>query len=141
MILITETISLKDEEIQEEFIRASGPGGQNVNKVSTAVRLRFSVKTSPSLPDEVRERLIQLAGNRMTEEGVLLIEAKRFRSQEKNRKDAITRLMELIRKATVPPKPRRPTKPSKASKERRLANKQHRSVLKKDRRPTQHWQE
>jgi ribosome-associated protein len=131
---ITDEIALDENEIQQEFFRASGPGGQNVNKVATAVRLRFDVAHSPSLPADVRRRLMRLAGSRLTEEGVLIIEARRYRTQEKNRQDAFERLVELIRQATHKPKPRRQTKPSAAAQERRLAAKQRRSETKGRRR-------
>lgn len=134
MIRITPTISIDERELQFEFIRASGPGGQKVNKVATAVQLRFDVTHSPSLPNDVRERLIRLAGKRVTEDGVLVIEARRYRTQDRNRKDAIDRLISLIRKAAVPPKPRRKTKPTLASKERRLEEKRRRSEIKRQRR-------
>lgn len=134
MIEITPEIEINEGEIQFEFIRASGPGGQKVNKVATAVQLRFNVAGSPSLPDEVRQRLIHLAGNRMTEDGVLVIHAKRFRSQDRNRQDAIDRLIALIRKASVQPKSRLKTKPTPASKERRLEAKRRRSKTKRIRR-------
>jgi ribosome-associated protein len=130
MIQITPAIEINEREIQLEFIRASGPGGQKVNKVATAVQLRFDAANSPSLPDEVRRRLIRLAGKRMTEDGVLVIHAKRFRSQDRNRRDAIDRLIALIRKASIQPKSRLKTKPSKASKERRLEAKRRRSRIK-----------
>ncbi len=133
MIHITRTISIDEGEIREEFIRASGPGGQNVNKVATAVQLRFDVTNSASLPDDVRERLIRLAGRRMTTDGVLIIEARRYRTQQRNRQDARGRLIELIRKAVKKPKPRRKTKPTLASKKRRLETKHRRSDTKRTR--------
>lgn len=135
MIQITDIITLDEKEIQEEFIRASGPGGQNVNKVSSAVQLRFDVANSPSLPNEVRDRLIRLVGKRLTLEGVLIIDARRFRTQEGNRRDAIERLIRLIRKAAEKPKTRHKTKPSFASKMRRLDTKRHRGHIKSHRRP------
>jgi len=134
MIQVTDTISIDEIEIQEEFIRSSGPGGQNVNKVATAVQLRFNVRNSTSLPDEVRERLIKLAGKKMTESGELIISARRFRTQASNREDALNRLIELIRKATEKPKPRRKRKPSLISKKRRLDEKRKKGELKKQRR-------
>lgn len=133
MIRITAQIALDDSEIGLQFVRASGPGGQNVNKVSSAVQLRFDVAHSPSLPEDVRERLMRLAGNRLTNDGVLVIEAQRFRTQERNRQDAIARLVELIRQAAVKPKPRINTKPTKASQRRRLETKQRRSTVKRGR--------
>ncbi|MFZ3174168.1 MAG: alternative ribosome rescue aminoacyl-tRNA hydrolase ArfB, partial [Thiobacillus sp.] len=114
MIRVNAEIELDEREIQEDFVRASGPGGQNVNKVSTAVQLRFDVARSPSLPDPVRARLIALAGRRVTQDGVLIIEAERFRSQRRNRDDALERLIELIREACEVEKPRRPTRPTLA---------------------------
>ncbi len=134
MIQITDTVCINEDEIQLDFIRSSGPGGQNVNKVSTAVQLRFNVHESATLTDEIRQRLIRIAGRKMTEDGVLIIKARRFRSQEKNRKDAIERLVELIRKATVKPKPRRKTRPTPAAKERRLSTKKKRGQIKRQRR-------
>ena len=123
MIQITSTIKIDESEIQEAFVRTSGPGGQNVNKVATAVQLRFDVANSHSLPEEVRKRLISLAGNRITEDGILIIEARRFRTQGRNREDATARLMELIRNATRRPNIRRKTSPTLASKVRRLEGK------------------
>jgi len=131
MIQITRNIAIDESEIQEEFIRSSGPGGQNVNKVATAVQLRFDVVNSPSLPDDVRQRLISLAHGRITEDGVLIINAQRFRTQRRNRQDAMERLVELVRKAAQKPKIRRKTKPTLASKIRRLETKQHRSETKR----------
>jgi len=130
MIQITGTIAINEEEIHQKFIHASGPGGQNVNKVATAVQLRFDVAHSPSLPEDVRKRLAQLAGKRMTREGYLIIDARRFRTQEQNRKDAVTRLVSLIRQAAQRPKARKRTKPTLASKERRLESKHRRSKIK-----------
>ena len=135
MIQITPTISIDAREIQEEFIHASGPGGQNINKVATAVQLRFHVADSPSLPDDVRKRLIRIAGRRITGDGLLIIDARRFRTQKRNRQDAIDRLVEMIRKAAEEPKPRRKTLPTPASKVRRLGAKQHRKDIKRMRRP------
>ena len=134
MIPVTPTISLRDDELQFQFKLASGPGGQNVNKVATAAELRFDVAGSPALPEAVRARLRALAGNRMTQEGELLITARRFRSQERNRQDAIERLSALIQKAAEPPKPRIKTKPSRAAKQRRMDEKRRVGVKKQTRR-------
>lgn len=133
MIEITPVIALDEQEIKIDFVRAAGPGGQNVNKVATAAQLRFDVRNSPSLPDDVRERLARLAGRRLTAAGELIIEARRFRTQEQNRQDALNRLVELIRRAAEKPRPRRPTRPSAAVKERRLAAKRRRSEAKRGR--------
>jgi ribosome-associated protein len=130
MIPVTSTIEIGEDELEERFVRASGPGGQNVNKLSSAVQLRFDVRRSPSLPDDVRARLERLAGRRLTREGVLVIIAQRHRTQERNRQDALERLIELIRQAAVAPTPRRPTKPTKGSRERRLESKKRRASIK-----------
>lgn len=133
MIRVTETIVLPESEIRERFIRSPGPGGQNVNKVATAVQLRFDVRNSPSLPDAVRERLVRSAGKRMTGEGVLVIEARRFRTRERNREDARDRLAGLIRGAAAPARSRRKTRPTGESRERRLEAKHHRGRIKRSR--------
>ena len=130
MIIVTDKISLDEAELEESFVRSSGPGGQNVNKLSTAVQLRFDARRSPSLPNDVAIRLMKLAGSRLTNDGVIVIVAQRHRTQERNRADARERLVELIREAATPPKPRRATKPTKASKQRRLESKKHRSSVK-----------
>jgi len=135
MIHITRTITVDESEIQEYFVRASGPGGQNVNKVATTVQLRFDVANSRSLPEEVRKRLISLAGNRVTEDGILIIDARRFRTQGRNREDATDRLVKLIRNAAQRPKIRRKTRPTLASKIRRLESKRRSAESKRVRRP------
>ena len=141
MLPITPTIAIDEGEIQLEFIRASGPGGQHVNKAATAVQLRFDVRNSRSLPDDVRERLARLAGGRVSEDGVLIITARRFRSQDRNRQDAVDRLVELVRRAAETPKIRRRTKPSGASKQRRLDTKRRRSQKKHSRRPVSRFED
>jgi ribosome-associated protein len=130
MIRIDNRISIDERELEERFIRASGPGGQNVNKLATAVQLRFDVRHSPSLPAQVRTRLERLAGRRLTRDGVLVISAQRHRTQERNRQDALERLIALIQRAAVAPVPRRPTKPTAGARERRLQSKKHRGSIK-----------
>ena len=131
MIYVTRLINIDENDIREDFVRSSGPGGQNVNKVATAVQLRFNVKSSASLPEEVRERLIRIAGNRITEEGDLMIDARRFRTQDRNRQDARDRLVALIRKAAIRPKKRIKTRPTFSSKKRRLETKRRRAGVKR----------
>jgi ribosome-associated protein len=131
---VTRAIRIDARELVEQFVRAPGPGGQNVNKVATAVQLRFDVAVSPSLSDAVRERLVRLAGRRLTGSGVLVIEAHRYRTRERNREDARQRLVELVRRAAEAPKPRKATRPTRASKERRLAGKRERAGTKRGRR-------
>jgi ribosome-associated protein len=130
MIQITGTISIDESELSESFVRSSGPGGQNVNKVSSAVQLRFDARHSPSLPNDVAVRLMRLAGRRLTKEGVIVIVAQAYRDQVRNRADARERLFDLIREAAVKPVPRRPTKVSKAQKRHRLEGKKHRGRIK-----------
>jgi ribosome-associated protein len=131
MIPITPTISIDERELEERFIRSPGPGGQNVNKVETAVQLRFDIARSPALPEDVRARLLRLGGRRVSAEGVLTIEAHRFRTRERNREDALDRLVALVRRATERPKPRQETRPTVASKRRRLASKRQRGDVKR----------
>ena len=137
LIPINCHLFLDDSEIEESFVRASGPGGQNVNKVSSAVQLRFDLSGSRSLPEDVRERVARLAGHRLTRDGVIVIIAQRYRTQERNRQDALDRLVALVRRAAEAPTPRRPTKPSRAAKERRLEAKARRATTKKRRRAEQ----
>jgi ribosome-associated protein len=131
VIPVTATIAIDEREITEDFVRASGPGGQNVNKLSTAVQLRFDVRHSPSLPPDVRARLERLAGSRLTRDGVIVITAQRHRTQARNRADALDRLLDLIRQAAIAPIKRRPTRPTRASRERRIEGKKRRSGIKK----------
>ncbi len=133
MLQVTPTLAIPDAELVERFVRSAGPGGQNVNKVSTAVELRFDVAGSPSLPEHVRERLLARRDRRLTDEGVLVLSAQRFRTQDRNREDARERLAALIAAATVAPKKRIATKPSKGAKERRLGAKRERASVKRQR--------
>src|SRR6185295_984442 len=139
MIRITDQISIEESELEESFVRSSGPGGQNVNKLSTAVQLRFDVRQSPSLPNDVAVRLMRLAGKRMTKDGVLVLIAQNHRTQERNRAEAQERLIDLIRQAAVRPVPRRATKPTKASKQRRIESKKRRSNVKALRQSKPSW--
>jgi len=134
MLRVTPDIAIGEHEIKYDFVRSSGPGGQNVNKVSSAVQLRFSVTGSASLPPDVKNRLRKLAGKKLSTDGILIIQASRFKSQEKNRQDAVERLIHLIRQATVKPRKRVKTKPSRRAKQRRLESKRHRSRVKQNRR-------
>ncbi len=131
MIEISSAVALSEDEIQIDFIRASGPGGQNVNKVSSAAQLRFDILSSPSLEPEVKERLRRIAGSRVTADGILVIEARRYRTQEQNRLDAIQRLVALVQKALEKPKPRHKTRPTLASRQKRLQAKRQRGETKR----------
>ncbi len=132
-IAVTRDLSIDEDEIAVSFMLASGPGGQNVNKVASAVQLRFDARRSPSLPEAVKARVQRLAGRRLTRDGVVVIAARRFRSQDRNRQDALARLLDLIRAAAEPPAKRRPTRPSAAARRQRLATKAHRAAIKRER--------
>jgi ribosome-associated protein len=134
MLQVTPTLAISESELQFEFVRSSGPGGQNVNKVATGVQLRFNVSAAATLPDDVKQRLKRLAGKRINAEGELIIEARRYRSQEKNRRDAVQRLVALLQRAAEKPKTRKQTRPSSATREKRLADKKRRSEIKRERR-------
>ena len=138
MIHVTAAIAIPEREVRFEYVRSSGPGGQNVNKVATAVQLRFNVAGSCALPPDVRQRLLRLAGKRVTVDGVLIIDARRYRTQERNRSDATERLVGLIRKAASPPTVRRKTRATRASRERRLVKKQRRGAVKRMRKAPGH---
>ena len=127
---VTDSITIDESELTEDFVRSSGPGGQNVNKLATAVQLRFDVRRSPSLPNDVAVRLMRLAGSRLTKDGVIVITAQSHRTQERNRQDARDRLIQLIRQAAVVPVKRRPTKPTRASREKRIESKKRRGNIK-----------
>ena len=131
MLTLAPGISIPLQEIQFDFIHASGPGGQNVNKLATAVQLRFDVRASSSIPGDVKARLVHLAGSKVSSDGFLLILAKRYRSQERNREDALQRFSKLVQLASVPPRPRRPTRPGQAARQRRLDSKKHRGTVKR----------
>ena len=135
MIRITDAIAIDESELEESFVRASGPGGQNVNKLSTAVQLRFDMRRSPNLPNDVRERAERLAGRRLTKDGVIVLIAQRHRTQERNRADALERLVALLQEAAVRPTPRRATRPTRASRERRIDTKKRRADVKRLRKP------
>jgi ribosome-associated protein len=139
MLTITATIQISENELEESFIRSPGPGGQKVNKTATAVQLRFDAFRSPSLTDEILQRLKEIAGARMTDEGQIIIEAKRFRTRERNRRDARERLVRLLRMACVPPKTRKAGRPTSASRLKRLESKRRTSLLKKSRGMRNHW--
>lgn len=142
MIEVTPGVSINESDLSFDFIRSSGPGGQNVNKVASGVQLRFNIAESSALPDEVKTRLHRIARNRISEDGTLIIEARRYRTQEQNRQEAIERLVELVRRAAVPPKPRKKTRPSEAAKRLRLEEKRKHSQKKQMRRQIprdDHW--
>ncbi len=133
MIQITRGLEIDEHEVVISFVRSSGPGGQNVNKVATAAQLRFDIRHSPSLPDDIRARLLKLAGRRVTSRGVLIIDARRYRTQERNRQDALERFIALLHRAAEPSRERRPTKPTAASRERRMESKRRQAAIKKRR--------